>query len=260
MVVSSSYDGLCRIWDPSSGQCLKTLIGDTNPAVSFATFSPNGKFILAGTLDSTLRLWNYSQGKCAKTYKGHINERYCMLSSFAVTSGHWVISGSEDHKIYVWDVQTRKVAQRLLGHVGVVLAVDAHPTQDLLASGEVPDGRTARPIVRVWRHQAGQDGPEEASISVCAPPVDSKTSESSSNRSALSKKSAMQLKSLKHKRSSNEKPSQNPSKQKEYDQTPSESTQNYPKVNSKPNSENDIECDQKADDDGDDNAKERSEP
>lgn len=28
LIVSSSYDGLCRIWDTASGQCLKTLIGE----------------------------------------------------------------------------------------------------------------------------------------------------------------------------------------------------------------------------------------
>ena len=92
--MSSSYDGLCRIWDTASGQCLKTLIDDDNPPVSFVKFSPNGvyqrshkkkvpaaienptvnisgKYILAGTLDNTLKLWDYSKGKCLKTYTGH---------------------------------------------------------------------------------------------------------------------------------------------------------------------------------------------
>jgi WD40 repeat protein len=40
-----------RIWDTGSGQCLKTLVDDENPPVSFVKFSPNGKYILAGTLD-----------------------------------------------------------------------------------------------------------------------------------------------------------------------------------------------------------------
>ena len=40
-----------RIWDTASGQCLKTLIDDDNPPVSFVKFSPNGKYILAATLD-----------------------------------------------------------------------------------------------------------------------------------------------------------------------------------------------------------------
>ena len=37
--------GLCRIWDTASGQCLKTLIDDDNPPVSFVKFSPNGKLL-----------------------------------------------------------------------------------------------------------------------------------------------------------------------------------------------------------------------
>ena len=53
LLVSGSHDGLCRIWDTSTGQCLKTLIDDANPPVSFVKFSPNGKYILAGTLDKS---------------------------------------------------------------------------------------------------------------------------------------------------------------------------------------------------------------
>ncbi|KAH8508727.1 hypothetical protein H0E87_010751 [Populus deltoides] len=54
LIVSSSYDGLCRIWDAGTGHCIKTLIDDENPPVSFVKFSPNGKFILVGTLDNNL--------------------------------------------------------------------------------------------------------------------------------------------------------------------------------------------------------------
>lgn len=79
---------LCsRIWDTASGQCLKTLIDDDNPPVSFVKFSPNGKYILAATLDNTLKLWDYSKGKCLKTYTGHKNEKYCIFANFSVTGG-----------------------------------------------------------------------------------------------------------------------------------------------------------------------------
>lgn len=52
-IVSSSFDGLCKIWDASTGRCMSTLIFDGLPPVSFVKFSPNGQFILVGTLDNT---------------------------------------------------------------------------------------------------------------------------------------------------------------------------------------------------------------
>lgn len=54
LIVSGSHDGSCKIWDTASGTILKTLIDDKVPSVSFAKFSPNGKFILVATLNDTL--------------------------------------------------------------------------------------------------------------------------------------------------------------------------------------------------------------
>ncbi|XP_047265254.1 COMPASS-like H3K4 histone methylase component WDR5B isoform X2 [Capsicum annuum] len=54
LIVSGSHDGSCKIWDMTSEVCLKSLIDDKIPAVSFAKFSPNGKFILVATLDNAL--------------------------------------------------------------------------------------------------------------------------------------------------------------------------------------------------------------
>lgn len=78
LIVSSSYDGLCRIWDSNSGQCLKTLIDETNPPVSFVRFSPNGRFILTGTLDHKLKLWDFEKSKCVKQYEGESFDQCCL--------------------------------------------------------------------------------------------------------------------------------------------------------------------------------------
>ena len=69
-LVSSSFDGLCRIWSAENGHCMKTLIDETNPPVSFVKFAPNGTYILTGTLDDQLKLWDYEHSKCVKIYKG----------------------------------------------------------------------------------------------------------------------------------------------------------------------------------------------
>nr|GMD56730.1 COMPASS-like H3K4 histone methylase component WDR5A [Ipomoea batatas] len=63
LLVSGSFDETVRVWDvksgkvwdASTGHCMKTLIDDENPPVSFVKFSPNGKFLLVGTLDNTLK-------------------------------------------------------------------------------------------------------------------------------------------------------------------------------------------------------------
>ena len=54
LIVSASHDGSCKIWDSSKGTLLKTLVDDKVHLVSFAKFSPNGKFILLAMLNDTL--------------------------------------------------------------------------------------------------------------------------------------------------------------------------------------------------------------
>lgn len=52
LIVSSSYDGFCKIWDANTGDCVKTL-HEIRPAVGCVKFSPNGEVII-GALDGAL--------------------------------------------------------------------------------------------------------------------------------------------------------------------------------------------------------------
>ncbi|CDP14622.1 unnamed protein product [Coffea canephora] len=146
LIVSGSHDGSCKIWDAASGSCLMTLIDEKVPAVSFAKFSPNGKFILVATLDDTLRLWNYAAGKSLKVYTGHVNRLYCITPTFSVTNGKYIVSGSEDKCVCIWDLQGKNMLQKLEGHTDVVISVTCHPIENMIVSAGLDNDRS----LRIW--------------------------------------------------------------------------------------------------------------
>ena len=151
MMVSCAGDGLVRIWDAGTGQCLKTLVDEDRKPVTSVRFTPNGKYVLAWTLDGCVRLWDYVQGSCVKTYQGHVNERYglsgCVGSYVKGGEEAFVISGSEDGEVVAWDVTSKEVLWRGKGHRKAVLSVDFWRSGD--GRGVLVSGGLDRDI-RVW--------------------------------------------------------------------------------------------------------------
>lgn len=137
-----------RVWDTSTGQCLRTLVHEDNPAVANVCFSPNGRFVLAFNLDNCIRLWDYVQGSVKKTYQGHTNEKFAVGGCFGVLDGiPFIASASEDGNIVLWDVKSKHVLQRVEGHKGVCFWVDVH--------GETMVSAGQDNTIKVYRHIGG---------------------------------------------------------------------------------------------------------
>lgn len=129
MVCSCAGDGLIRIWDTMTGQCLKTLVDEDRKPVASVRWTANGKFVLAWTLDGCVRLWDYREGRCVKTYQGHVNGQYSLsgtvgMYALAGRREAFVASGSENGEVLAWDVSTKEVLWRGKGHSKVVLSLD----------------------------------------------------------------------------------------------------------------------------------------
>lgn len=193
LVASCASDGLIRIWDTATGQCLRTLVHEDNPPVSSVKFSPNGKYVLAWSHDDCVRLWDYVEGKCIKTYQGHRNKKYSLCGTFGVYGGRtardeeqgttstattatapnaepiaaFAVSGSEDSKIICWDVVSKRILQAISNHRDIVLAVDASPGQNINGQQRLLVSGGLDKTVRVWEEnqddatQEGEKGGEE---------------------------------------------------------------------------------------------------
>ena len=175
-----SGDGLIRIWDTHTGQCLKTMIHADNAAVTNVRFSPNGRFVLAWSLDSCVRLWEYfGEGRCVKTYMGHVNGKWGVGGGFGVYGWRddeeeeneemvmspraFAVSGSEDGAMVFWDVISKEVLQRIEGaHEGCIISVDTMctgfgPGDHRMSGGGGGNGRShivvsggLDGVVKVW--------------------------------------------------------------------------------------------------------------
>lgn len=167
-----------RIWDTSTGQCLRTLVHEDNPAVTNVCFSPNGRFVLAFNLDNSIRLWDYVSGSVKKTYQGHTNKDFSIGGCFGVLteegegddgddrageddadgdvpqSQAFIASASEDGDIVMWDVGSKAVVQRITGaHKGVCFWVDVHGST-MVSAGQ--DG-----LIKVFRHLPEVTSPKQ---------------------------------------------------------------------------------------------------
>jgi WD40 repeat protein len=68
-VVSGSRDCSIRIWDFTTGACLKEIAGHAEGVKALAVL-PNGT-IASGSYDKTIRVWSPVSGQCLKELSGH---------------------------------------------------------------------------------------------------------------------------------------------------------------------------------------------
>ena len=108
-LASGGEDKTVRLWNPISGQCLKTLQGHTARVRSVA-WSPNGQTLASGGEDQTVRLWNPNSGQCLKTLQGHTRQVQSVVWS---PDGQILASGSADETIKLWDLETGECLKAL---------------------------------------------------------------------------------------------------------------------------------------------------
>ena len=145
-VVSGSHDRTVRIWDVTSGQCVRTLEGHSD--IVFAVgLSGDRTHALSGSKDKTLRIWDIETGRCLQNLTGHNG----MIKSVGFsTNGKFVVSGSWDKTIKLWEIETGRCLNTFSGHGFHVESVAVTHDDTFIISGSTDK------TIRIWDIKTGQ--------------------------------------------------------------------------------------------------------
>ena len=114
-IVSGSDDNTLKVWNASTGRCLRTLVGHTGGVWSSQM---EGNTIVSGSTDRSLKIWNAESGECVHTLYGHTSTVRCMH-----LHNNLVVSGSRDATLRMWDISSGECLHVLMGHVAAVRCV-----------------------------------------------------------------------------------------------------------------------------------------
>ena len=93
-MVTSALDNTIRMWDVSTGQCIRTFFGHVEGVWALAADTLR---IVSGANDRMLKVWDPRTGKCERTFTGHTGPVTCIG-----LSDSRMASGGEDNEVRVY--------------------------------------------------------------------------------------------------------------------------------------------------------------
>jgi WD40 repeat protein/serine/threonine protein kinase len=156
---SNDNDGIVKIWDFATGQCLRTLTGHSG-RVNCVHVSSDGRYAASGSNDKTVRLWEVQSGRCVHTFshstsvkavhfsadgtrllsgilfglqlwdvatgcsvQAFTGHRSSVISACLTSDGRYAVSGSLDCTVRLWEVASGRCLRTFDGHKGWVIGV-----------------------------------------------------------------------------------------------------------------------------------------
>lgn len=154
-ILASAHAGVVRLWDTSSGQEVRKLIGH-NPTlgINSVAFSADGQILASGSNDQTIKLWNVATGQELRTLRGHTS--YVWSVAFS-SDGETLASAGWDHSAKLWNTSTGRLLQSLTLDQEYVNSVAFSPDGTVLASASHGMNLSdATATIGLWKSSSGQ--------------------------------------------------------------------------------------------------------
>jgi WD40 repeat protein len=140
-ILAAGQDGTGWLWASPAATPLRTFVSAapgarvliydyggtslmTTSGVTSVAFSPDGKYVLAGSQDNAARLWDPVAGRLIRSFPGHSKPVNAVAFS---PDGKYIATGSDDSTARIWDVATGQPLRVFQGGIGGVATVAYSP-------------------------------------------------------------------------------------------------------------------------------------
>lgn len=147
LIISSSLENDLEIWDGTTGELLRTLVGHED-RVWTVSFSKDGKRIFSGSQDQTVRIWNTNTGELLHSLKAY-NEVHRLAISFdGLRVACPTLNGEA---IGIWDVETGEFLKKIEQPGQHLSCIAFSSNGDRIASGE------SNNRLKIWNSRSGDE-------------------------------------------------------------------------------------------------------
>jgi WD40 repeat protein len=102
LIVTSSGDMTCALWDIETGQQTTTYTGHTGDVMSLS-LSPDSRTFVSGACDASAKLWDIRDGMCKQTFTGHESDINAVTF---FPQGTAFCTGSDDATVKLYDIRS----------------------------------------------------------------------------------------------------------------------------------------------------------
>ena len=141
LLASADIDGTVGLWDPGTGQRVRTIPANTGPngGVSAVAFSPDRTLLASADFDGTVRLWDPGTGRRVRTVPAGTGPNGGVSAVAFSPDGTLLAIADGDGRVGLWDPVTGQRVRTIpvgTGPNGGVSAVAFSPDGTLLATAD----------------------------------------------------------------------------------------------------------------------------